>query len=62
MRGKLAKAFRKYVRETYPYLATTNGYLQRGEGGTVTLDPRCQRQLVQHMKRTYVKRRYYGNG
>lgn len=62
MRGKLAKAIRRYVRETHQFLSATPGYQREYEGGTVTLDPRCQRQLVQKMKRNYIKRRYYGHG
>ena len=57
MRGRLAKAIRRYVRETYPFLSTTPGYNREYEGGPVTLDPRCQRFMSQGMKRSYKKRR-----
>lgn len=61
MRGRLAKAIRRHVRTMYPFMSTAPMYRQEYEGGTVTLDPRCQRQLTQHMKRKYIKERYYGN-
>lgn len=61
MRGKLAKAMRQYVRDVYKFMPVTPMYQRLYEGGTVTLDPRCQRHLVQHMKRTYKKQRRQGN-
>lgn len=58
MRGKLAKAIRRYVRETHAFMSEANMYNSEYEGGgTVTLDPRCQRALVQHMKRNYKQNR-----
>jgi hypothetical protein len=61
MRGKLAKAIRRYVRETHGMMSKVPMYRREYEGGTVALDPRCQRSLVQRMKRNYIKRRYYGD-
>lgn len=56
MRGKLAKAIRRYVRETYAFMPAAAGYQRDYEGGPITLDPRCQRHLVQYMKRQHKKR------
>jgi len=54
MRGTKAKAIRRYVRETYPYLSVDNLH-QADERGTIKLAPMCRRALSQHMKRQYKK-------
>jgi hypothetical protein len=60
MRGKLAKQIRQYVRDVYKMMPATPMYQRLYEGGPVTLDSRCQRHLVQFMKRNYKKRRRLG--
>ncbi len=57
MRGKLAKTIRQYVRDTHGFMSAVPMYRREYEGGPITLDPRCQRALVQRMKRSYIKRR-----
>lgn len=61
MRGKLAKAMRQYVRDVYKFMPVTPMYQRLYEGGTVTLDPRCQRHLYRKMKKAYKKQRRQGN-
>ena len=55
MRGSKAKAIRKYVRDTWPFLSTTPLYKSSGFGRqpTVTLAEQCQRKLYQDTKRGY---------
>jgi hypothetical protein len=52
VRGSKAKAMRRYVRVTYPYLSEDSLH-QYNEVGVCTLVPMCQRALYQHMKRQY---------
>ena len=54
MRGTKAKAMRKYVRKTFPFLSAAPLY-RLVEYGTQTavLTPQCQRHMYQHIKRGY---------
>lgn len=54
MRGTKAKAIRRHVAKTYPYLPDESLY-QVSEVGVRTLTSMCRRALSQHMKRQYVR-------
>jgi hypothetical protein len=52
MRGTVAKAIRRYVRETYPFLSEKPLHI-RLPNGQIKLAPQCQRERVQELKRLY---------
>jgi hypothetical protein len=54
MRGKKAKAMRRYTRERFPFLSQEAIY-RLGEYGTqtVVLAEQCQRAVYQKIKRSY---------
>lgn len=60
MRGTLAKRIRKFVRKEYSFLLPEPTYIRNRHTGRIQLAQQCQRALVQHMKRTYKKRKTNG--
>ena len=53
MRGTKAKAMRKYVRDTFPFLSASPLYRRRGTLGTAVLAEQCQRAMYMRIKRAY---------